>query len=65
MPHDANPRGIKLGFRVPRCVMQQMLKEKPNVRHPVRDPRFYSRRLLLVGLTVLTRQFRCDDLRVI
>jgi hypothetical protein len=42
-----------------------MIKEKTNVRGTVRDPGFYSRSLLLVGLTLLTRQFRSYDLRVI
>ena len=65
MPHDSNPSGIELSFRVPRFVIKQVIKEKTNVRHTVRDPSFYSRSLLLVGLTVLTRQFRCYDLRVI
>jgi hypothetical protein len=65
MPHDSDPGGIRLGFRVPRRVIKQMIKEKTNVRHTVRNPGFYSRSLLLVGLTLLTRQFRRYDLRVI
>jgi hypothetical protein len=42
-----------------------MIKEKTNVRHTVRNPAFYSRSLLLAGLTLFTRQFRRYDLGVI
>jgi hypothetical protein len=42
-----------------------MIDEKANIRHTVRDHSFHSHALLLVGLTVSTRQFRGYDLRVI
>src|SRR5262249_11134809 len=63
--NNPSPSGIKLSFRVPGCIIKQMIEEKTNVRRTVRNPGFHSRSLLLVGLTVLTPQFRGYDLGMV
>src|SRR5262249_31127112 len=65
VPHDPNPRWVDLCFRIVCPVIKQMIEEKSNIRHAVRNPGFNSRGLLLVGFIRLTRQFRCYDLRMI
>src|SRR5262249_45242241 len=65
MPHDSDPGGIRLSFRVPRCVIKRMIKEKTNVRHTVRNPGFYSPSFFPVTPPPLPRQFCRYDLRVI
>src|SRR5258706_10079625 len=60
VPHDANPSGIEIHFRIPRGAREQLIEEQAYIRHTVRNPGLHSRRLLLAGLTFPPSQFRRD-----
>src|SRR5579872_1109330 len=64
MPDDAHPAGIELNIGLP--TSQQVVEQKPGVRHAVHYPKIHSRESLLFGLILLTREpVRIDDFGVI
>ncbi|HWW93207.1 MAG TPA: hypothetical protein VN375_07570 [Vicinamibacteria bacterium] len=65
VPHDSDPCGIQRHFRVPRRSVQQIIKEEADIGHAARDQSLHARRLLLVGLTIPSRELRRDHFGVI
>ena len=65
LSHDFYLTGIKVKFLAEDRGTKQVIQEKPYIGYTVANPGFRSRGFLLGAFAILSREFRCYDLRVI